>query len=41
MGATERKQLVALLQRIVSAQDIGSGVHPGLAARPAESPDPA
>ncbi|HEY7456200.1 MAG TPA: MarR family winged helix-turn-helix transcriptional regulator [Solirubrobacterales bacterium] len=30
MSAAERKRLVALLQKIVAAQGIGSGVHPGL-----------
>lgn len=37
MSASERRQLVALLQRVVATQEIGSGVHPGLAGRPAES----
>jgi DNA-binding MarR family transcriptional regulator len=30
MSATDRTELVALLQKIVEAQEIGPGVHPGL-----------
>jgi DNA-binding MarR family transcriptional regulator len=30
LSATERKRLVALLQKVVDEQEIGSGVHPGL-----------
>jgi DNA-binding MarR family transcriptional regulator len=30
MAKTEREQLVALLQKLVAAQEIGAGVHPGL-----------
>jgi DNA-binding MarR family transcriptional regulator len=30
MSATERKQLVALLQKVVDEQEIGAGIHPGL-----------
>lgn len=32
MSGSERKQLVTLLQRIVAAQEIGNGVHPGLSS---------
>jgi DNA-binding MarR family transcriptional regulator len=34
MSATERRALVALLQKLVDEQGIGAGVHPGLAQRP-------
>lgn len=30
MGAADRKQLIALLRKLVDNQGIGSGVHPGL-----------
>jgi DNA-binding MarR family transcriptional regulator len=30
LSAAERKRLVALLQKVVGEQEIGSGVHPGL-----------
>jgi DNA-binding MarR family transcriptional regulator len=33
MTQTDRKQLVALLQKIVDGQGIGRGVHPGLSGR--------
>jgi hypothetical protein len=32
MSERERKQLVALLQKVVDEQGIGAGVHPGLGA---------
>lgn len=32
MSATDRKRLTALLQKVVEAQGIGRGVHPGLSA---------
>jgi DNA-binding MarR family transcriptional regulator len=32
MSERERKQLVALLQKVVEKQGIGAGVHPGLSA---------
>ena len=34
MSETDRKRLVALLQKIVDEQALGKGVHPGLADRP-------
>jgi DNA-binding MarR family transcriptional regulator len=37
MAAADRKRLTELLQRIVDAQTIGRGVHPGLSGKP-ESP---
>jgi len=33
MSAAERKQLVALLQKVVEEQEIGAGVHPGLSGQ--------
>jgi len=30
IGAADRKRLIALLQQVVSQQEIGAGVHPGL-----------
>jgi DNA-binding MarR family transcriptional regulator len=36
MSANDRKRLVALLQKIVDAQGIGSGVHPGMDGGPGE-----
>jgi DNA-binding MarR family transcriptional regulator len=36
LSAAERKQLTALLQRVVEEQGIGVGVHPGLSGRDEE-----
>lgn len=33
MSGAERKQLVALLQKVVEEQEIGAGVHPGLSGQ--------
>ncbi len=30
LSAADRRRLIALLQRVVDEQGIGSGVHPGL-----------
>jgi DNA-binding MarR family transcriptional regulator len=34
LSAAEGRRLVALLQKVVDAQEIGSGVHPGLSEEP-------
>jgi DNA-binding MarR family transcriptional regulator len=39
MAAADRKRLTELLQKMVDAQTIGRGVHPGLSAKPGE-PEP-